>query len=353
MKKRSLFTCGTCIHFISSFIKTVFQGGQELKMEQGFVIGMTIVASVSITASLSVILTLICFRELRSKPFMQIIAFISLSDFFGNIGYVPLQRPEDGSALCDLEAFLNDALYPCSWLWTTVLVYNLYTLAIEKRVPLITRHDHAICWLIPVVLFLISVPFSTFRTLQNRDFEVCTANGEISDIYHGITYYGMFFLSLIIMFYYQYNILALEKHHSAGVTDPAFIIAKAALQFYPKALFLCWFPHVCIVFLYYGGLTGEAFNICYYFTDILKVTHGAITAGIFFYYSPEARKLWYRTIMGTFQPNLRKRFDERTISEDIVITENCLQMRDSSSFQANGVSSMSSRPSNTYTPSIQ
>jgi hypothetical protein len=283
---------------------------------------------------------------------MQIIAFIALSDLFGNIAYVPTERPVEGTFICGLEAFLNDALYPCSWLWTTLLVRNLYVLAVEKRIPTIHWKEHLFCWLFPVFLFVISVPFSVFRTLPSRPYEVCTDNAKVADLYHGITYYGMFFSALIVMIYYRYQTLLLEKGNEEMTSnDRAFKIAKAGLLFYPRALFLCWIPHVSLVYIYYAGINGHLFNIVYFYTDILKIIHGAITAIIFFYFSPEARRLWYRLIIGTLTNN-HVPVDARTISDNAVITENCLEMRDSS-INAGTASSFSRPPTIVTNPILR
>jgi hypothetical protein len=324
----------------------------------GFLIPMSITAGVSVCFSLSVVLTLVIFRELRHQPFMQIIAFISVSDLLGNIAYVPPERPNDGTPLCSFECFLNDSCYPSSWLWTTVLVINLYQMAMEKKAPVLNYQTHFVCWFVPIVLFFISVPFSSFKTITNHPFEVCAANGEIVDIYHSITYYGMFFISFFVMLFYQNKITQLEKSSFPGVNEPAFVVAKAALRFYPWSLFLCWIPHVFIIFLYYFGCGGSGFNIAYYLADLLKMIHGAVTAVIFFYYSPEARRLWKKWFHGTYhtiQQKKRRTVDERTVSEDlegVVTTENILQQMkasvDSSKTNSRASSADSGQTTNSY-----
>ena len=264
-----------------------------------YIIFQAIVAWISVSTSAIVVLTFLLFRELRSKPFMGIIAFIAVSDLIGNSPYLSPDRPPSNSPGCYVESFTNQAVYPCSWLWNTVLVYFLYILATEKRVPNI-QIFHAVCWPVPIVLFLISLGFvESFSVPPSIPFEICLPQGYVIHIYHAITYYGMFFVSMISMSIMAWKMFALERERSGGTNDPTFQLAKSALILYPASLFICWFPHVFTVIVNYGtNDTSEAFLICYYFGDLLKICHGFVTGIIFFSKSHEGRKHWAKLIFG-------------------------------------------------------
>jgi hypothetical protein len=75
-----------------------------------------ITSILSVAGSSSVILTLLLFQSMRSKLFMQIIAYISLADIIANVEYTMSYRPSNHNWWCSTEGFLNLYGYPCGWL---------------------------------------------------------------------------------------------------------------------------------------------------------------------------------------------------------------------------------------------
>ena len=299
-----------------------------------FILILLVFATIALASAFLVILTFILFPDLRNSPFMTIIAFISASDFLGNIPYLRLKRPHRNSPRCFMQAFFNSALYPCSWIWTTILVYFLFQLATEKKVPRITIYHHLLGWAMPIVIFLIQTPFTTFEVNEILDFEVCTIEGAIGGIYHVITYYGMFFSCIFTMFYLRYRISLLIASKDSGVLEPSFLVAKSASSLYPLAILICWVPHIVTLCLAYLE-ASEAFDIAYLVGDILKILHASVTAGIFFYKSQEARKCWYKLLFGNLG-NKHASVNIRTISEAVESqeTENYLHFTPSFTIKA-------------------
>ncbi len=263
----------------------------------GWIIAMVISAVISCIASLAVIVTFFIFRDLRYSPFMRIVTYVSIADFFGNIGYLRINKPASGSAACVIQAFLNSSFYPCGWLWTTTLTYFLYHLATEGNTPKSFFWFNIICWGLPITLFLIQTPFTEFESPGDYNFEVCEVGGRAGLIYSYITYYGMYFSSLFIMMYFLWKISLLESKQSEGTKVPAFQVAKSALTLYPSWMTICWLPHIITVFvLDFLSWGGYGWDVIYFLGDILKILHGGIAAVIFFYKSKEARRLWYRLL---------------------------------------------------------
>jgi hypothetical protein len=288
----------------------------------GYDTTLFIIATISCFSSLSVILSLLLFQNLQNHSFMRVIAFISFADLLGNVSYLFWVRPANDSALCVVEAFLNVALYPASWLWTTTLTYFLYFLATEKQVI----HDlfpfyHARNWSIPVILFLIEVPFTLYQHPDGLSYEVCTIAGLAAGIYHDITFYGLFLICVGRMLYLLAKIRSLEKEQFSGVQDRSFQIAKSALILYPISLIICWFPHFFTVVVYLiSDFTG--YSTVYYYGILLKISHGTVAAFIFFAKSHQARINWFRAFGGNlvFKEDQQPRFT----SSDTADTENVL-----------------------------
>src|SRR4051812_11698704 len=107
---------------------------------------LQIVSIISVISSGLVFLTFLFFKGMRKKLFMQIITIISVSDLIGNISYTMTYRPNNGNWWCSLQGFCNMFFYPVSWMWTTMLMYFLYSLAVSGKLPLSRKFIHLICW---------------------------------------------------------------------------------------------------------------------------------------------------------------------------------------------------------------
>lgn len=267
-----------------------------------YIIPIMVVALMSLIGSAAVVITCVKFKEMRDKLFMQMIAFMSISDLLGNIAYAMPDRPSSSNWWCQLSGFLNITFYPISWLWTTVLVYFLYCLATTGRVPTNITLIHAFCWGLPLGFSLISLGFSTLgRESYYYDFQVCSEyGGMVHSAYHGLTYYGLLLGSFLAMIWMRRGILAVEKVGDARIFQPTYVIAKSSLRLYPLALFVCWLPHMILVFIQYDHeVGGDVFTVVYVIAEMLKILHGLVTAVIFFHKSSEARKLWYKYFFGS------------------------------------------------------
>ncbi len=290
-------------------------------MSINYVTPIVIVAVLSCFSSFLVIFTFIFFRDLRNKPFMKLITYISAADLLGNLSYIiVIAQPPQNSPACFLQAYLASVLYPSSWLWTSTLSYFLFYLATTARTPREYLRFRIISWGLPVFLFLLSVPFATFQQPEDFSFEVCAAAGVGATIYHNATVYSLFVLSLGTMTFLHIKIRELEFNRTENVRAPTFIAAKAVLTYYPLSMVICWIPHMVVSFLFEYGRDrwcGERCDNLYYLTDLLKILHGAVAALIFFSKSREARRLWYKLLFGENPTTLNiDSYDISYISEE-------------------------------------
>lgn len=290
----------------------------------GYIITLMVASIVSVLASSCVIVTCLMFKTLRSKLFMQMIAFISLSDAIGNIAYILPTRPSNNNWWCVLQSIFNLTCYPMSWLWTLVLVYFLYCLVATGKIPSNLVAIHSLCWGLPIVLFLLTLAFAKIGvTGDYYHFEVCSEYGGLAEVvYHSIAYYGLLLGCFVLMFILFWKILAVEKLGDARVFQPAYIVAKSSLKLYPAALFICWAPHAVTVFLTHQfESNNETFTIIFIIADVLKILHGFATACIFFHKSVEARRSWYRLCFrrqSMMNQNNRGSIEQRTFSDDSI-----------------------------------
>jgi hypothetical protein len=78
-----------------------------------------------------------------SRPFSHTIFFVSLSDFiaslFNTMGY-----PQNNNWTCPIQSFFVLMFFPATWIWTTLLVYQLRNLIVNKSINLSLYWMHAI-----------------------------------------------------------------------------------------------------------------------------------------------------------------------------------------------------------------
>lgn len=270
--------------------------------ETNSIVILQVAAILSVCCSGSVIATALLFPQMRKKLFMQIICYISVADLAGNALYIPSYRPPNGSFACSLEGFVNLYAYPVSWLWTTVLMYFLYSLALTGKLPLSLPIFHTICWFVPLVFTLLNLTTNTYgRSDDYPSYEVCVLDGNYKDgtIWHTTTYDCLWLFCIVIMGYMYFRILCL-RNGDLAISVEKFKLATKTLGKYPIALLIFWFPHMLSVFLLRVIL--ERYHAVEYYVAslVVKILHGVATAMIFFFDSPEARHLWY----DLFQRNL-------------------------------------------------
>jgi hypothetical protein len=75
-----------------------------------------------------VLLTVMVFPDMQKRLFMNIILWISASNLCASIASA-WGFPNAGTELCSAQAFAVPFFYKASWLWTTVLSYNIWKIA--------------------------------------------------------------------------------------------------------------------------------------------------------------------------------------------------------------------------------
>jgi hypothetical protein len=263
------------------------------------IVALIIVSVISETASLFVVITPLCFHSMRYRMFMQIVAFISIGDMIGNFPYMFPYRPGPKNWWCILQAFMNIAGYPMAWIWTTILVYLLFSLALSGKIPEKMIYFHILAWGLPIVLALFQLTVSKYHRNVSH-YDVCVDNDLYkTHIYHCVTNYGLLFACLFTMILFYLKIFQLELSNDPNVSSNSFKTAKYALIWYPTILAIFWIPHALTSMFFHN-------NQLYYYFLVLKVFHGFATALVFILQSKESRKLWSQCIeYQLLQPILR------------------------------------------------
>ena len=292
---------------------------------------------ISVIASSLVVLTLLLFRSMQNKLFMQIIANISMADILGNMEYTTLYRPSNSAFWCSLQGFLNLYAYPCSWLWTTMLVRFLFDLAVFREIRISFRNTFIFCWGAPFVTTLLYFAFLPTGTYTRHDDErsdsFCSYGSDAQPVYvyHVITYYGLFIACVFYMAYLYIRIrqaykveanniamnasthqthqhrestMSVASEGAVSTTSSATLqgmkLTSDSLLLNPLLMIGLWSPHTIAVLLSLSDpvLVRGQFNRA---GVNLKILHGLFTAVLFFFKSQAARKLWMGLLCCTYK----------------------------------------------------
>ena len=148
-------------------------------MRDGYVatvqdIGPSIVAilscTLSILGSLLIIYTYVRWKDLRTGS-RSIITFLAIADLVTAAGYIigsvnyiyHFGETEDTqpcavfNTVCQIQSFVTSTSSLCSFAWTSILAFYLYTVIVKEKVNLVTRLIplyHLIAWLLPLIITL-------------------------------------------------------------------------------------------------------------------------------------------------------------------------------------------------------
>ena len=168
-----------------------------------FEITVLVVSIVSCICSLFIIVTVTIFSEMKKKMFMKFIYYIAWSDFLMNVASV-FGFPRDGSALCWAQGIIQNYFALCSFFWTTMLSYSMFSIVKYGKPNLKLWQMQLICWLFPLVLTLLPLSSAAYGT-GSSDFQWCIIVGKdgYSDTYvvawSYCAYFGWLILSVILM----------------------------------------------------------------------------------------------------------------------------------------------------------
>lgn len=115
-----------------------------------FTIGCGLLSTVG---SGSIIMTAILFPSmLRRKMFMHIIVMMSFTDFIAS-AFISVGYTRD-PVLCTIQGATTAFFFISSWLWTTMLSFQLHHLVKYGRPKLTVLGMHLLVWFITIVIFL-------------------------------------------------------------------------------------------------------------------------------------------------------------------------------------------------------
>ena len=254
---------------------------------------------VSCVSSFFVLISFSLFPRLWNRLFMQIVLYISLSDFIANACLFSGGPSND--YLCFFQGFFQQFFYPASWLWTTLLMYLLYCLVRYGKIVLKRHYMHLICWGLPLLFTLLPLTTETYSNGPEHVglcwIETRSSNNssiQLTVVWRLLTWeLPIFFCSFLMLSWALliYRMLLMENIPCPKAVQTAL----KALFAYPLFLMICWLPiaisnNICENCLAPGSIMETMLFM-------LTVQQGTFTAIAFFYNSLEVRRHWYTLLV--------------------------------------------------------
>eukprot|EP01035_Chromulina_nebulosa_P040064 gene40064-54163_t len=80
------------------------------------------------------------------------------------MGISSFSFPPGGSVLCWIQGIVQLYFTVCSWLWTLVLSYTIYSVIAEGKLWFKLWHVQSLCWIMPIILALLPLTTNTYGT---------------------------------------------------------------------------------------------------------------------------------------------------------------------------------------------
>ena len=128
--------------------------------------------ALSALGSGSILLTVLLFPMMvRRKLFMHVIVMMSLTDFIASI-FCAIGFPRNAT-LCAMQGVATTFGFLTSWLWTTMLAYQLYYLVRKGRPKYTLIGMHCLVWGFTIIMFLIPLLLSVYYGLEDSYLGKC------------------------------------------------------------------------------------------------------------------------------------------------------------------------------------
>jgi len=262
-------------------------------------ISATIVGSLSFVASGSIVASRFLFPYLfEKKMFMHIIWNMALSDAIASLGFsfgFPF------GALCEAQAILTTFFYLSSWIWVTLLSYQLFRLVMRgraARVPLWALH--VFTWSLTLVICLVPLSSTSYGSDDGmQGTSLCAFRQGKSAllflVWSGLTIYAPLLLCMALQFYFS-----VQVQIKFSFIDAKHVLIKRAVMalfYYPVGMLVCWTPFVMMQLLLAiipPSQQPPTFLHASNATVDVGASYGIYLSILYYYNNSQARSCWLR-----------------------------------------------------------
>lgn len=261
--------------------------------------GYVIPGAMSAVAAGCVIITCALFSELRRLRYIELVFYVSLSDFFLAVA-MALGPTREGTAACVYQGFATNYFVVTSFFWVTVINYQVWLVVYKGEVLKDLTWMHVSGWIFPI--------FPTFLVYTTSKYGVTVDDDEQSrgwcfvadtstspawaDLFWVlVSFYIWLWLGIVINIAMVaciiYRIQRMEI-----VSKPMWqTIGKLAL--YPTTLIFCWFAASLFdINQYATSYRSSLFDCMSGIANVTAGLQGFLFAVIFFIMNSIVREKW-------------------------------------------------------------
>jgi hypothetical protein len=208
--------------------------------------------------------------------------------------------PVGGTWTCAVQAVLEIFFLRANWLWTTLLVYQMYRFVVFNKIFLSELAMHGIVWPLSALLTFLPLVHAEFgRDGSNTNSEMCFLTSTKPSWFLSwlvVDWIGVLFVCIWAMIYFIQRIGSQYKDVNDSVIQNNINALVSCLYAYPAILALTWGSNgiinlVIILLTGYRSPTAlESYIISV--TAIVSLSNGLLISLVFFTKSPEARYRW-------------------------------------------------------------
>lgn len=250
------------------------------------------------------------------KSFVHYILMIAISDtsvaFSWSFGYT-------SGIACSIQAFISEFFLKMSWFWTVMLVTQLTSFVIRRRLLCNTSVAHFIIWPINIILQFIIFYNGSYYGNYTPGYDNCGFNDELN-VLHAIIWDEMedillqcsllvCILCVICVTTYSYYLKMTDPTTAAIVT--AVSEAWSTVILYPLSMIVCYLPDQVIGFIgaisvQKTGREPKHYIIVSNSITLLVLLYGMLLSLIFYFKTKEARLEYIKLFRNIFKSNSTK-----------------------------------------------
>jgi len=292
-----------------------------------------VIGSISSIFPLSVVLILIQRYNtlVRGKSLVHYVLMIAIADTMVCLS-IALGFPIGGTKLCSIQGFVLFFFSRLSWLFTDVLIIQLFFVVVFQRYFLNVKYMHCIVWSLNIVLQLL--PFSTgtyYGFSDGINYGSCclfVGKGTYENYYKWLQYtFNIWLLisfSIIIILSIVIVLFSfIKKHNNISSTYLAQRVWSIVIL-YCVAMMITWVP--CTAFFYYfeyAVATGKSisyFRLYVIGNYLFGITalYGPLLSLIFYTKTVDARRAWMHNLRCIINLVTNIEIDDRTTCSSII-----------------------------------
>lgn len=275
----------------------------------GSEIVVVLIAVIALICTSSVVFIL-CYEHaalLKGRPFIHFILNIAICDAFTSLSYSWGFVNPKRSFACKAQGFLSIYFSRASWLWTDVLISQLYYFVLYKELYLTMPVMHGIVWISNSILQFIPMMYVNYgawdddEDIVNNQLCFYSSQGNDAQAVNISKFAYFFILSLSLGLNFIVCILIFCRTLRASRTGGPLLSRDdlwKKMILYPIGLMIAWVPNLfynwfCDAYLNVDADLPRKYAVVDNYLTAINNLYGIILSIFFFTQNIDARRLFY------------------------------------------------------------